>query len=143
MAARKNTKNAVPGTMSSKTTINKETDNSRTVESRAERYKRRELEKTASHNGSDQDKSRPMSRRSSGLGKRKREQEDDEIAEQAGAQPAEQDKECTVCLEVVTKTYFPAIEHADGEQHSSDVCLACWDQHIEKLRRHQLLTMSA
>lgn len=135
MAARKATKKATQGTTSSKATTNKETGNLSTVESRAERYKRRELEKTASRNGSDQDKPQPMLRHSSGLGKRKREQqdegEDDEAVEQPEDQPTEQEKECTVCLEVVAKTSFPAINHADGAEHSSDVCLGCWDQHIE------------
>ena len=51
--------------------------------------------------------------------------------EQPGGQPAEQDKECTVCLEVVAETSFPVIDHAAGDKHSSDVCLGCWDQHIE------------
>lgn len=118
-----------------KTTTNKEIHKNSTIESRAERYKRRDLKNTASRNDSDQDKLRPMLRRSSRLGKRKREHEDEgeenEAVGQWEDQVAEQDKECTVCLEVVAKTSFPAIDHADGEQHSSDVCLACWDQHIE------------
>jgi len=135
MAARKTTKKAARNNVSNKTTTNEEIDNRSTAESRAERYKRRELEKTASHNGSDQDKPRPILRRSSGLGKRKREQEDegqdDEAVEQPEDQLIEQEKECTVCFEVVAKTAFPSIDHADGAKHSSDVCLGCWDQHIE------------
>jgi hypothetical protein len=137
MAARKTTNKAARGNMSGKitSTINKEPDKRSTTESRADRYARRDLEKTASSTGKDQDKPQPMSRRSSGLGKRKRKQEDegedDEAAEQPGEQPVGQDKECTVCLEVVAKISFPAIDHADGDEHSSDVCLGCWDQHIE------------
>ena len=118
-----------------KTTANKEIQENSTAETIAERYKRMQLEKNASSNGSDQEKPQPMLRRSSRLGKRKRDQEDEgkdnEAVEQREDQVAEQDKECTVYLEVVAETSFPAIDHADGEQHSSDVCLACWDQHIE------------
>jgi len=137
MAARKTTKKAARNNMAGKTTstTNNEPDKRSTFESRAERYARRDLEKNTPRTGKDQDKPQPMSRRSSGLGKRKRvredEGEDDEVVEQLGVQSSEQDKECTVCLEVVAKTSFPAIDHADGDEHSSDVCLACWDHHIE------------
>ena len=123
--------------MSGKTTstTNKDPDKRSTVESRAERYARRDLEKIVPRTDKDQDKPRPMSRRSSGLGKRKREQqdevEDDEVVEQPGVLPADQDKECTVCLEAVAKTSFPSIDHADGDEHISDVCPGCGDQHIE------------
>ena len=134
MAAGKTTKKVAQGKTSDKTTTNKKIDKSSTVESRAERYKRRDLERTASHTGKDEDKSRPMLRRSSGLAKRKREPEDEgedeEIAEQSEEQSAQRDKECTVCLESVAKASFPAIDHAEGDEHSSDVCFGCWDQHI-------------
>ena len=65
------------------------------------------------------------------LGKRKRERSTENSSENTKQQPAEQDKECTVCLELVAETSFPNNEHASGSEHSSDVCLNCWNQHIE------------
>lgn len=38
-------------------------------------------------------------------------------------------KECTVCLDALSKTFFPESLHS--EQHSSDVCFKCYDEHIE------------
>jgi hypothetical protein len=38
-------------------------------------------------------------------------------------------KECTVCLDTLSKSSFPESLHAD--QHNSDVCAKCFDEHIE------------
>jgi hypothetical protein len=38
-------------------------------------------------------------------------------------------KECTVCLDTLSKSLFPESLHAD--QHSSDVCSKCFDEHVE------------
>jgi hypothetical protein len=38
-------------------------------------------------------------------------------------------KECTVCLDTLSKSLFPESLHA--EQHDSDVCSSCYDEHIE------------
>ena len=69
------------------------------------------------------------------LGKRKREQSLEVADDQTKQQPAEQDKECMVCLELVAETSFPDTKHASGHEHSSDVCLSCWNQHIESEMR--------
>ena len=65
------------------------------------------------------------------LGKRKRERSTEEFNENTKQLPAEQDKECTVCLELAAETSFPDNKHASGREHSSDVCFNCWNQHIE------------
>ena len=39
-------------------------------------------------------------------------------------------KECSVCLSDVATNQYPKKPHA-GEQHSSDVCFKCFDQHIK------------
>jgi hypothetical protein len=39
-------------------------------------------------------------------------------------------KECTVCLDTLSKSLFPESLHAE-QQHDSDVCSSCYDEHIE------------
>lgn len=45
--------------------------------------------------------------------------------------PTESVKECTICLESMATDRFPDTPHAADDQHSSDVCHACWEQHLE------------
>ncbi|KAK6432315.1 hypothetical protein LTR95_011517 [Oleoguttula sp. CCFEE 5521] len=40
-------------------------------------------------------------------------------------------KECIVCTENVVKSRFPKLLHASAEQHTSDVCFKCWEQHLK------------
>jgi hypothetical protein len=105
-------------------TNDKQQDNSSAIGSPAEHSVRRDLE-MISLTGKDKD-----SARSKSLGKRKYERSVGINDDQAKQQPAEQDEECTVCLELVATSAFPNTKHASGREHSSDVCLGCWDQHI-------------
>jgi DNA-directed RNA polymerase subunit RPC12/RpoP len=50
--------------------------------------------------------------------------EDEEI-------PTESVKECTICLESMATDRYPDTPHAAESEHSSDVCHACWEQHLE------------
>jgi DNA-directed RNA polymerase subunit RPC12/RpoP len=43
----------------------------------------------------------------------------------------EAERECTICLESVAKDRFPDLPHTAHSEHSSDVCLTCWEQHLE------------
>jgi DNA-directed RNA polymerase subunit RPC12/RpoP len=141
MGTKKPNIKAAQGKMSSKTTANKEVDQGSFVESRLATNKGKNLKKTASGNRKDQDESRPTSRRSTGLGKRKREQEDssedegedeeDEVVKPSSKKPARQNKECAVCFELVATTSFPDTTHSGDREHGLDVCLSCWNQHIE------------
>jgi hypothetical protein len=110
--------------MAQKITNDKQQDNSSAIGSPAEHSVRRDLE-MISLTGKDKD-----SARSKSLGKRKHERSVEVNDDQAKQQPAEQDEECIVCLELVATSTFPDTKHASGRQHSSDVCLGCWDQHI-------------
>lgn len=48
-------------------------------------------------------------------------------------EPAKEDKECSVCLEIFPTGQLPDLTHAAGDQkaHGSDVCAECWNQHLE------------
>jgi hypothetical protein len=124
MGTKKPTNKATQGKMS--TTANKEVDQGSFVESRPESYKGKALKKTASGAG-----------KGHGLGKRRREQEDsseneqDEVVKPSTKKPARQNKECAVCFELVARTSFPDTTHSDHREHGSDVCLSCWNLHIE------------
>lgn len=130
-------------TEASRKAVNDETDNEMAMEmlsynkdhrssatkSRSEHSVRQNIGKTIPLPNQDLDNAR-----SKILGKRKREDRPEnadgrtEVKEQSAP---EQDKECTVCLEVVAKTSFPDTKHSADHEHSSDVCLSCWNQHIE------------
>jgi DNA-directed RNA polymerase subunit RPC12/RpoP len=43
----------------------------------------------------------------------------------------QKEKECTICLEDVATDHYPDLPHAGDSKHGSDVCLRCWDQHLE------------
>lgn len=132
MAASKPAKKTARGKMSANITNNWRDRRRRADELRTERRLRRNLEKGDPHTTEDHEALPQMTRYSKAtkaLGKRKRERDED--VEQPGKKPAAQDKECTVCLELTTRTSFPIIQHAVGGEHGSDVCLSCWDQHIE------------
>lgn len=123
--------------MSGESSNNKESHKSSTSQLRNERHLSNTSKNTARHTIDDHDdptqmsqRSRQVSYRSKALGKRKREHEDEADVDHPGKKPAAQDKECTVCLELVTRNSFPIIQHAVGGEHGSDVCLSCWDQHI-------------
>lgn len=141
MGTRKPTNKASQGKMSGKTMANKEVDQGSFVESRLATNKGKNLKKTASSTGKGQDESRPIPRRSTGLGKRRREQKDssedegedeeDEVVKPSSKKPARQNKECAVCFELLARTSFPDTTHSGDGEHSSDVCLSCWNQHIE------------
>lgn len=40
-------------------------------------------------------------------------------------------KECIICCAEVTTIRFPKLHHVDAQQHTSDVCLGCWNQHLK------------
>lgn len=47
-------------------------------------------------------------------------------------EPTKLEKACAVCLEDVSRDRFPDLTHAENNsQHTSDVCLDCWDDHLE------------
>lgn len=132
MAPPKTADKMARGKMSQKTPNNKN-DKRSANELRDERRLRRGLEKTTprttdDHNNPRQmsQRSRQASHRSKALGKRKREHEEDDT-EQPRENAAAQNKECTVCLELMKRNSFPIIQHSIGGEHGSDVCLSCWD----------------
>ena len=64
------------------------------------------------------------------------EQKDTETEKKTGEEkeeevPAESQKECTICLESMATDRYPDLPHTAESEHSSDVCHACWEQHLE------------
>lgn len=69
--------------------------------------------------------------------KSKRAREDDEKDDARKKPATTRMKACSVCLNEVEKSQFPAIPHAfeneeysEDSEHASDVCVGCWDEHI-------------
>lgn len=56
---------------------------------------------------------------------------ENDIEEDEHEGSARNEKECTVCLNTVATDRYPELPHTAGSQHSSDVCLRCWDRHLE------------
>ena len=72
----------------------------------------------------------PINRPSNGI-KREREDSTPPNPQPDRKKPKLSRKECLICTDEVVKNQYPKKPHAGHEQHTSDVCFKCYNQHIE------------